>query len=338
MEGKTNILARGIYGGSPEGKLSDFGVNTICLNSGALTTERVAHLKAQGAAVYAEFNSMHHAAYLEKNPDAAPVGPDGKVCPPPDGWQGVCPTHPGYRSDRMDAFQAVLRDFEIDGIWLDYHHSHASWEQVVPNLPDTCFCTRCLSQFRAETGIRLPDGPTPDVSRLLLGDQRQTWVDWRCAVFTDWVREYHDIRAATGSAALLGTFHCPWSDTDNQGALRDRLAIDLRAQAKYIDVFSTMPYHARFGHATDPDWISRQVTWLGKYLGIRGTPGERHRIWPIVQLSDWGESVPAAQVQSVLEQGTRPPATGVFVFAWGSLHPQREKVEEMIAFYRGSTP
>jgi hypothetical protein len=338
MAGRSNITARGIYGGAPEGKLSDFGVNAICLNSGALTTERVAQLKAQGATVYAEFNSMHHAAYLEKNPDAAPVGPDGKVCPPPDGWQGVCPTHSGYRRDRMDAFRAVLRDFAIDGIWLDYHHSHASWEQAVPNLPDTCFCAHCLGQFRTETGIRLPDEPTPETSRRLLGDRRREWGDWRCDVFTEWVREYHDIRDAVRPSALLGTFHCPWSDTDNNGALRDKLAIDLRAQAKYIDIFSTMPYHARFGHATDPEWISRQVNWLGKHLGVRGTPGERHRIWPIVQLSDWGETVSAAEVQAVLEHGTRLPATGVFVFAWGSLHPQRDKVKEMAAFFRAIAP
>ena len=80
-----------------------------------------------------------------------------------------------------------------------------------------------------------------------------------------------------------------------------------------------MPYHARFGHADDPAWVSRQVAWLGRHLGIEGKPGERLKIWPIVQLSDWGEPVPAAQVAEVIDHGTRPPATGVTVFAWGSL-------------------
>jgi hypothetical protein len=95
-----------------------------------------------------------------------------------------------------------------------------------------------------------------------------------------------------------------------------------------------MPYHARFGHADDPAWISRQVTWLGNYLGIRGAPGERHRIWPIVQLSDWGESVSAEQVREVLDHGTRLPATGVMVFNWGSLRGQTDKVDEMSGYYR----
>jgi hypothetical protein len=277
---------------------------------------------------------MHEAGYLKEHPDAAPVGANGRASPPPDGWQGVCPTHPGYRRYRMDAFRDVLARFPLEGIWLDYHHSHASWEQAVPNMPDTCFCARCLAEFRRDTGVRLPDLPVADLSRRLLGERRKEWVAWRCGVFTGWVREFREILDATRPGALLGTFHCPWSDTDHGGALREKLAIDLKAQARYLDVFSTMPYHARFGHHTDPAWISRQTGWLGKHLGISGRRGERLKIWPIVQLSDWGEKVPPDQVREVLDHGTRLPATGVMVFAWGRLHQQWDNVEEMVAFYR----
>jgi hypothetical protein len=281
---------------------------------------------------------MHEADFLKEHPDAAPVGTDGKPSPPPDGWQGVCPTHAGYRRNRMEAFRAVLRDFEIDGVWLDYHHSHASWEQAVPTMPDTCFCSRCLAQFQRDTGVKLPDRPTPELAKLLIGEHQDRWVQWRCDVFTGWVREFREVLDETRRGALLGTFHCPWSDTDYNGALREKLAIDLKAQARYLDVFSIMPYHARFGHATDSAWISRQTAWLGKHLGIEGREGERLRIWPIVQLSDWGESVAPAQVKEVLDHGTRRPASGVMVFVWGNLHPSWEKVEEMGLFYRNIRP
>ena len=70
------------------------------------------------------------------------------------GWQGICPTHDGYRRFRMDAFRKLLQDFAIDGVWLDYHHSHASWEQAEPEMPDTCFCDRCLRRFQDATAIR----------------------------------------------------------------------------------------------------------------------------------------------------------------------------------------
>jgi hypothetical protein len=338
------VEVRGVYGGVPtqivdRGRsLYDYGINAVWVGSGGLTREGIALLRRQGAKVFAEFNTMHDAAYLKDYPDAAPVGSDGKPCPPPDGWQGVCPSHPGYRAARMAAFRRALLDFEVDGIWLDYHHAHASWEQAEPVLPDTCFCARCLARFARETGVDLADRPTPELARSLLGPHREEWVNWRCGLFTDWVRQFRAIRDEVRPGALLGTFHCPWSEDERGGALRSKLAIDLRAQAKYLDVFSPMPYHARFGHAADSAWIGRQVAWLGRHLGVEGRPGERTRIWPIVQLSDWGEPVPAAQAAEVIGQGARPPSTGVTAFAWGPLSQDWDKVERLGRAYRSLRP
>ena len=340
---RPHIAIRGIYGGVPtelleKSTLQEAGVNAIFMGSGSVNADRIALLRKQGAQVFVEFNTMHVASYLKEHPEAAPIGVDGKVSPPPQGWQGICPTHSGYRRFRMDAFRKVLSDYEIDGIWLDYHHSHASWERALPDMPDTCFCRRCLAQFEQDTKTDLPDGPVPQLARQLLGARKETWVRWRCEVFTDWVREFRSIIDETRPKALLGTFHCPWTDKELDGALRNKLAIDLKAQSKYIDVFSIMPYHARFGHADDPAWISRQTAWLGAHLGIAGKPKERHRIWPIVQLSDWGESVSADQVRSVLDHGTRLPATGVMVFNWGSLRKQMPKVDRMTEYFRAIRP
>ncbi len=341
---RPEIVIRGIYGGVPtqifdRGKtLEDFGVNAVWVGSGSVTGELVASLKAKSTTlkIFAEFNTMHDASYLKDHPEARPIDAFGEVSPPPDGWQGVCPTHPGYRRNRMEAFQQVLRTAPIDGIWLDYHHAHASWEQARPNLPDTCFCDRCLSRFQKATGVSLPDGPTAGRARDIFDHHKLAWVQWRCDVFTDWVREFRAIVDRERPGALLGTFHCPWSDADFDHALREKLAIDLKAQARYLDVFSIMTYHARFGHQADPAWIAHQTASLGRLLGIQGHAGERMKIWPIVQLSDWGEPVPVSQVVEVLDQAMRPPASGVMVFVWGTLHPQWDKVEKMGEFYRAA--
>jgi hypothetical protein len=336
------IAIRGVYGGVPtqifdrRKTLEDYGVNAIWVGSGSVSPEVVASLKAKSNAlkIFAEFNTMHEASYLKNHPDARPIASDGRVSPPPDGWQGICPTHPGYRRNRMEEFQRTLRAAPIDGIWLDYHHAHASWEQSRPNLPETCFCDGCLSHFAKETGVSLPNGSTARRARWILDSCKPSWVQWRCDVFTDWVRQFREIVEAERPGALLGTFHCPWSEADYDNAIRDKLAIDLKAQSRYLDVLSIMVYHARFGHATDPAWISRQTASLGRSLGIKGTKGERTKIWPIVQLSDWGETVAAPHVAEVLDHGTRSPATGVMVFLWGTLHPQWDKVEAMGAFFR----
>jgi hypothetical protein len=153
-------------------------------------------------------------------------------------------------------------------------------------------------------------------------------------VFTDWVREYREIRDAVRPKALLGTFHCPWSQDEFDGAIRAKLAIDLPAQSKHIDVFSIMPYHGRFGHVDDPAWISRQTDQLGELLKLTGEPSEKQKIWPIVQLADWGPRVAVEQIAEVIDHGTRKPATGIMVFHWSGISKEWEKAEAMKAAYR----
>lgn len=333
------VTIRGIYGGFPNeffdrGRTpADYGVNAIWVGSGGLKQDEIDRYHKLGLKVFAEFNSMHFADYLKDHPDAAPIGTDGRPSPPPHDWQGVSPFHVGYRKNRMEEFRRVLETFDIDGIWLDYHHAHASWERDEPAMPDTDFSPVALEQFTKKTGIRLPVD-IPAAAKLLLGPHRDAWTQFRCDVFTDWVREYREIVNAVRPTVLLGTFHCPWSPEDFDGAIRHKLAIDLPAQAKYIDVFSSMPYHARFGHQKDPAWIARQTQSLGKLLNLKGAPDEKQKIWPIVQLADWGPTVPAEQVPQILDYGTRLPATGVMVFHWSGVSKQWDKVESMGESYR----
>ena len=81
------------------------------------------------------------------------------------------------------------------------------------------------------------------------------------------------------------------------------------------------------------DRLGWQITW-----GSRVTAANGIAFGLSVQLSDWGEPVPAAQVDAILDHGTRRPATGVMVFHWGSLKKQTDKVDEMTHFYRAIRP
>lgn len=343
IEPRPWVAIRGIYGGFPDAILergrtpADYGINAIWVGSGGLKQADIDRYHKLGLKVFAEFNSMHFAGYLKDHRDARPIGVDGRPSKPPHDWQGVSPFHAGYRKDRMDEFRRVLETFAIDGIWLDYHHAHASWERDEPLMPDTDFSAAALEHFTGKTGIKLPSD-VAEAARALLGEHRESWTQFRCDIFTDWVREYREILDSVRPGALLGTFHCPWSPDDYDGAIRHKLAIDLPAQAKYIDIFSIMPYHARFGHSKDPTWIARQTQSLGQLLNLKGSADEKRKIWPIVQLADWGPTVEVEQIPQIIDSGTRLPATGVMVFHWSGISQQWEKVEALGKVYKSMQP
>ncbi len=330
----------GVYGGIPGDELKDenmtlagFGVTGIFLNSRSITVETVETVHSQGAGIFAEFNTLHQAEYLGTHPDAAPVGRDGKVSPSASGWQGICPTHPGYRMERMEEFRQLLSSFPLDGVWLDYHQSHANWELADPVIPDTCFCDRCLNRFSSATGIKLPHGPAEDISAYILDEHGDAWISWRNGIYTDWIREFREVLDEVSPQTLLGCYHCPWTDQEFDGALVKKLGIDLKSQAEYIDVFSPLLYHAYLGHAGDLGWISSHVSWLGSYLGVEGKAGEKVRIWPIVQLADLGGDVPVSEVAGVLDAGLSFPSSGIMVFSWGRIKDHPGKVQEMTRFF-----
>jgi hypothetical protein len=220
--------------------------------------------------VYAEFNTLHVASYLDDHPDAAPIGVDGQVSPPPEGWQGICPTHDAYRAFRMDAFRELLEDFAIDGVWLDYHHAMPVGSGPIRTCPTPASASAACAASRKR---RRHAARCADVRRaaLLLSTHRDAWVRWRSTCSpTGCASSASDGRHAPGR--LLGTFHNPWSDEDFDGARLEKLAIDLKAQAPT----STCSARCRItrGSAT---WTTRRGFAAGRVAGRvprhQGRPG-----------------------------------------------------------------
>ena len=125
------------------------------LAPGSLNAVEIDRYHELGVKVFAEFNSMHAGQYLKEHPDAAPIGPDGKPSPPPDGWQGVSPFHEGYRRERMNEFRRVLSAFEVDGIWLDYHHAHASLGAGGAEFAGNGLFADCTGAVHGENGDQI---------------------------------------------------------------------------------------------------------------------------------------------------------------------------------------
>ena len=70
-QASTRVAIRAIYGGmpgeqKPNAQLSDYGVNAVFLHSDSITKDRVFWVKRQGVKIFAEFNTLHVANYVEE--------------------------------------------------------------------------------------------------------------------------------------------------------------------------------------------------------------------------------------------------------------------------------
>ena len=328
------IETRGIYG-SPEPfwkkdlRLDQLGVNAIFLHSGSINESMMKRAKSEGLKVYAEFATLNGKNYVETHPEAWAIDKNGKRVEAATWFMGVCPTEPGFRQYRFNELRTLLRKFPIDGVWMDYLHWHAQFEDSEPILPETCFCESCISRFESSTGIKVPEGSTHEKAEWILSTNDGAWRSWRCSVIAGWVRDFKHIIKEERPGALLGVYHCPWDDDDFNGARRRTLGLDYDSLRGIVDVFSPMVYHGRMGKS--PEWVKENIEWFSRRLEIR--PGAFPKIWPIIQCYNDPKTISADEFEKVLRYGTTAQATGVMMFTSNAVAEDDQKIAAMKRVY-----
>lgn len=325
-------LIQGIYG-SPKPfwdkgyRLDSLGVNAIFVRGSSITLPMIKRARAEGLNVFVEFPTLNGKGYVETHPEAWAIDENGKRVEAAGWFMGVCPTEEGFRRYRAEQLRNLLREYPIDGIWLDYVHWHAQFEEPEPILPETCFCDHCLSAFAAEKKVDLPSGSTSEKAQWILSQQDSLWRDWRCEVIADWTEDLKNILLAERPGALLGLFHCPWEDTAFNGARRQILGLDYGLLVEHVDVFSPMVYHERMGRSTK--WVEENLLWFRKELVEKSH--EAKKIWPIVQ----AYQVPVEEFAEVLQTGLAA-SSGVMVFTATAVANEDRKIEAMRRVYHST--
>ena len=332
----SKIEIRGIYG-SPVPfwkkniRLDDLGVNAVFLNHGAINEGLMKQAKAEGLKVFAEFATLNGKSYVNDHPEAWAIDRNGNKVAAATWFMGVCPTEPGFKIYRRNTLRKLLQSHELDGVWMDYLHWHAQFEDPEPILPETCFCENCLTTFQAASGILVPEGGTAKKADWILSNHDPEWRDWRCSVIADWVRDFKMILKQERPGALLGIYHCPWEDGEFDGARRRNLGLDYDMLKEIVDVFSPMVYHGRMGKS--PEWVKENISWFSDRLNIE--PGSFPKVWPIVQSHNDPSKISAEEFEKVLRYGTVAGASGVMMFTSGSVAEDEQKIETMKKVYTG---
>jgi hypothetical protein len=332
---QNKIEIRGIYG-SPEPlwkkdlRLDSLGVNAIFVHHGAINQEMIKRARAEGAKVFAEFASLNGKNHVDQHPEAWAINERGERVEPATWFMGVCPTEPGFENYRLTELTKLLRTLDLDGVWMDYVHWHAQFEDPEPILPETCFCENCLSRFQSASGIVIPEGNTTEKAKWILKQHDAAWRNWRCSVIADWVRDFRSVINREKPGILLGIYHCPWDDDDFHGARRRILGLDYDTLKELVDVFSPMVYHERMGR--DPEWVRENITWFCKRIGI--TQGKPPKVWPIVQAHNDPGVVSADVFEKVMRYGVSAGASGVMMFTTYAIAEDEAKAEVVRKLYR----
>jgi hypothetical protein len=326
---------RGIYG-SPVPfwdrglELKDLGVNAIFLHSGSFSQKIVERAKREGIKVFAEFAILNGKGYVDQHPEAWAINERGERVKAASWFMGVCPTDEGFKQFRLQQLRELVRQYDVHGVWMDYVHWHAQFEEESPILPETCFCNRCLATFQDATHIHIPYGTIAEKSTWVFENHDPEWRDWRCSVIAGWAKDVKSILLVEKPGALLGMFHCPWNDEEFSGARRRILGIDYEMLKGTIDVFSPMVYHRRMGRS--PEWVKENLAWFYKRINVRSR--DYPRVWPIVQAHNDPVPISSAEFETVLVYGLSAEATGVMMFTGNSVAEDPAKTEVMKKVYR----
>lgn len=309
------VEIRGVYG-NPEPlwdkgyTLSDLGVNAIFVHSGSISHDMIQRARSEGARVFAEFATLNGKNYVEQHPEAWAIDQYGERVKAASWFMGVCPTEPGFRKYRYDQLRTLLQEYDLDGVWMDYLHWHAQFEEPEPILFETCFCDHCLSSFSEYSGIEIPRGTLPEKAQWILEHQDEPWRKWRCLVIDEWARELKSIVKEIRPDALLGLYHCPWDDQEFNAARIRILGLDYDLLKETVDVFSPMVYHGRMGR--DPEWVGENIRWFCNRINAQ--QDSYPKVWPIVQAYDEPEVISKEEFETVLRGGLAGESNGVMMF------------------------
>ena len=312
--------------------LDEFGVNAVFIHGASIDRATYDRAKEEGCAVYAEFATLNgkYGDWVEKYPEAHPIDDSGNPAPAATWFMGVCPTNTAFRTYRLDALSSMLDELELDGVWMDYLHWHAQFEDPYPVFIKTCFCSSCLNGFQAWADIEVEGKDVPEKSKWIFMNAAHQWENWRVSVIVDWARTFNERVKAARPDAKVGAFHCAWKDEDLGGVRRRCLGLDFEALTPHVDVFSPMIYHGRSGKT--PEYVAEFVDYFGQRY-IKDAEGPE--LWPIVQAHDEPYISPE-EFEQVLRYGLSGRSTGVMMFTIRSVAEHAGKMAAMKRVYRGS--
>lgn len=249
-------------------------------------------------------------ADFDAHPELIPIGVDGQPIRYGELVQGVCLSQREFLAETEAHLLDGLRRFAPAGIWLDYL-TYAGWfETPAPDLQESCFCSACIADFCAATGI---DADTPAQILAVAGE---AWTRHKCVRIARFAAHYAALIRAHHPACTIGAYMCPWTPDEFGGALTRIFAQDYDLLAPSIDLFTPLIYAAKSG---------RPATWGRDFLAQTPSfvPPDR-KVQLILDALDFPASLLATAAAT-------PPSWGVQMFGGAQVFGDAEQAARFAA-------
>lgn len=144
------------------------------------------------------FRESENSTLIQKDPSLQMIDRDGRPKP----W--ACPAAEEVRKFELILYEEVMNNYEVDGVHMDY---------IRYDSEDVCFCQRCRSGFKAETGIDpIEIGKASEFNVFSeRGRNRKhpawaKWIEWRAGWVTKFVEDLSKVTKARGKELSAAVF------------------------------------------------------------------------------------------------------------------------------------
>jgi hypothetical protein len=287
------------------------------------------------------FNDDNHLSDTENNPLFA-IQANGAVAigERPGNWlEMACPNNgpgydpanrsEGYREKTIARIVESVGTYKPYGLSLDFVRYFAFWERIVEgtdpdDLPDTCFCSRCLSLFSQAHGVTIPAEltETRDVAAWIHANALEAWIAFKTNTITSFVADAVAAVKAVDPEIKINIHGVPWRQADFDDAAKRIAGQDFGALAQIVDMISPMCYAKMLER--EPAWINSVVEDIAAQIDKTST-----MIVPAFQVRGnmYGEGpVTIEEFSAYMNETLRGSSAGVAFWPWERLTDEQKEV------------
>lgn len=301
-------------------------INTALVSASLISNQEFRSLaKKNNIATFIIIPIFYNPEELEKRPNLYAITDEGKKAS--EEWVSfICPSRQDYRSQRIEYVKNLVRDYDPEGISLDFIRYFVYWEKVYPDrtlssLPNTCFDSHCVEKFQKASKINIPQelADTNEKASWIIENHLPEWTEWKCQVITSTVKALSEEARKIKPGLKINVHTVPWREDDFGGAIKIIAGQDLAQIATYTDYLSPMCYH---------HMVKRNTSWIKSVVEdvYRLT---HSRVIPSIQVKEAyiDKTLTLSEFRDSLVEALKPPSKGVVFWSWESLANSNEKKE-----------